>query len=285
MPDDIETVKLRSIEEYPTIYSHIIEQWKEEGEDAFWLIYAANYLFRWGGVRWAVDPITMSARTSAKNPVYPESDFNRADFIILTHRHADHLDKKLIKSIAHLNIPWIIPEFLLGELEDLISKRNSRIIIPKAGEQINLSGISILPYIGNHWENTGGQSETDMQHGVPSFSYLFSANQKRWFLPGDTRTYEIMNLPDTGKLDGLIAHLWLGRKSALKTVPPLQDSFCGYFLAFNTQRIVISHLHEWGREAEDLWMEKHADAVVDTMRVLNPAILFEIALTGQKVEI
>jgi hypothetical protein len=247
------------------------------------LIYAANYLFRWGGVLWAVDPITISARTPAKDPVHPERDFDTADFIVLTHRHADHLDKKLLKSIAHLNIPWIIPEFLLCELDEMIDTLKGPIIIPKADEQIHLSGISILPIIGSHWENEEGQTETDLKHGVPSFSYLFSANHKRWFLPGDTRTYDIKNLPDTGKLDGLSAHLWLGRKSAEKAAPPLLDSFCRYFLAFETQRIVISHLYEWGREAEDLWTEKHADIIVEMMKVLNPAIHYEIALTGHKV--
>lgn len=283
MPNEIEEIKQRSIREYQSKYRQIIDQWNEEGEDAFWLMYAANYLFRWGGLRWIVDPLTLAARTEADDPSQPDMDFGKADLVILTHRHADHLDKKLLKEIARKDLLWIIPEFLLDELKGIVDKGKNRVIIPKEGEPIEISGLSILPIEGSHWENELVRNGQVVLRGVPSFSYLFTANHKNWFLPGDTRTYDITRIPAVGELDGLIAHLWLGRKSALKVNPPLLQSFCEYFLAFKTKQIVISHLFEWGREDADLWQEYHARMVVEKMIELDPSRQYDIVLTGQKV--
>ena len=108
-------------------------------------MYAANYLFRWGGTRWAVDPLTISARTSAASPTSPTNDFARCDFIVLTHRHADHLDSNLLKAISGLDIPWVIPEFLLEEVLENLPLPARRIIVPEAGKALVISGIKVLP--------------------------------------------------------------------------------------------------------------------------------------------
>ena len=75
MDQPIEVRRTRAALEYPALYKRVIDQWKLEGEDAFWLIYSANYLFRCGGVRWAVDPVTLSSRIPADFPPHPEEDF------------------------------------------------------------------------------------------------------------------------------------------------------------------------------------------------------------------
>ena len=49
------------------------------------------------------------------------------------------------------------------------------------------------------------------------------------------------------------AHLWLGRHCAQKDEPPLLDDFCRFFVAFDPGRIVIAHLEELGRKADDYW--------------------------------
>ncbi len=238
-----------AVQDYPLKYESVIQQWNQEGEDAFWLLYSANYLFRWGGARWAIDPLTLSARIPAPYPAQPAIDFECCDFVVLTHRHADHLDLKLLQDIASLDIPWVIPEFLLSEVRHNICLSDSNIIIPKPGESLELSGIKILPLEGSHWEHPHkDQMEGTQNHGVPSYSYLFEASEKKWLIPGDTRSYDPANIPSSGPLSGLISHVWLGRKSALIEPPPLLEQFCNYQLAFDTKRIVLTHLDEWGRD-------------------------------------
>ncbi len=51
--------------------------------------------------------------------------------------------------------------------------------------------------------------------GVPATASLVEFNGKRWLFPGDTRNYHTGSLPSFGPVDGLVAHMWLGRGCAL----------------------------------------------------------------------
>lgn len=284
MDQPIEFRRTRAAQEYPAIYKRVIAEWKLDGEDAFWLIYSANYLFRCGGVRWAVDPITLSSRFPVDFPSHPEADFDKSDFIVLTHRHSDHLDKKLLKAISNINNPWVVPEFLLNELQKIVQLPDHRIIVPVPGKQLEIAGIKILPVEGSHWEKTDDllAPVTDLR-GVPAYSYLFEAHNKKWFVPGDTRTYDPKQVPNLGHLDGVLAHVWLGRNGALKDPPPLLDQFCAYFLKFNSPKIVLTHLEEWGRLESDLWTNHHAKMITNKIEQESDTITVITAVTGNKV--
>jgi hypothetical protein len=284
MDQPIEEKRTQAVLEYPAIYKRVIEQWKLEGEDTFWLIYSANYLFRFGGVRWAVDPVILSSRIQADFPPHLEEDFEKVDFIVLTHRHSDHLDKKLLKEISDINIPWVVPEFMLDEVNKIIHLPDHRIIVPTPGKHLEISGIKILALEGSHWEKTGDLNAQGIAlHGVPAYSYLFEAQNKRWFIPGDTRTYDPKQIPQLGHLDGLIAHVWLGRNGALKDPPPLLDKFCEYFLRFYSSKIVLTHLDEWGRTESDLWTNHHADVITQRIKQKSTSVTVISAFTGDQV--
>jgi hypothetical protein len=283
MDQPIEVKRTRAVLEYPAIYKRVIEQWKIEGDDTFWLIYSANYLFRCGGVRWAVDPVILSSRIQAELPPHLEEDFEKADFIVLTHRHSDHLDKNLLKAISDINIPWVVPEFMLEEVNKNFHLPDHRIIVPIPGKQFEISGIKILALEGSHWEKTGDLHAAGTSlHGVPSYSYLFESKNKKWFIPGDTRTYDPKLIPQLGNLDGLLAHVWLGRNGALKDPPPLLEHFCNYFKGFNCSKIVLTHLDEWGRAESDLWTKHHADMIIQKIRVSSTVKVIS-AVTGDQV--
>lgn len=284
MDQPIEDRRTRASQEYPALYNRVIEQWKQEGEDAFWLIYSANYLFRCGVVRWAVDPVTLSSRIPADFPLHPEVDFEKSDFIVLTHRHSDHLDKKLLKAISDINIPWVVPDFLLDEIQKIVHLPDHRIIVPIPGKQLVISGIKILALEGFHWEKTGDMHAAGTSlHGVPAYSYLFEAHNKKWFIPGDTRTYDPKLIPQMGHLDGLIAHVWLGRKGALKDPPPLLDQFCNYFKRFKSSKIVLTHLDEWGRAESDLWTSDHAKMITNQIEQGSDQATVITAVTGDQI--
>jgi hypothetical protein len=85
-----------------------------------------------------------------------------------------------------------------------------------------------------------------------------------------------------GHLDGLIAHVWLGRKGAVKDPPPLLDQFCNYFKEFNSSKIVLTHLDEWGRAESDLWTNHHAEIITQKIR-LSSTVKVISAVTGDHV--
>jgi hypothetical protein len=97
------------------------------------------------------------------------------------------------------------------------------------------------------------------------------------------RNYNPRLIPDFGPLDGVFAHLWLGRGAALLAEPPQMEAFCNFFASLPARRLVVTHLYELGRQAEDYWDERHYARVAARLRQLNPALKVEHALMGQSL--
>jgi hypothetical protein len=49
------------INRYPPLWANMILDWNTQGlDDMVWLHYSANYLFRTGNIRWAIDPLSLN---------------------------------------------------------------------------------------------------------------------------------------------------------------------------------------------------------------------------------
>jgi L-ascorbate metabolism protein UlaG (beta-lactamase superfamily) len=121
---------------YPGHWQRLLADWRAEGDDAAWLIYAANYLFRTAGMRWVMDPITLWARLRMKVPVNLVADLAGLDFLVLTHRHADHYDARLLEALAILPILWVVPEFMLADLHRDVSA----VALSAVGNSLSIPG-------------------------------------------------------------------------------------------------------------------------------------------------
>jgi hypothetical protein len=257
---------------YPSLWQRMLADWQRPDETPrAWLLYSANYLFHTAGVRWALDPLSLSQRV----PNAPEADASALaalDMIVLTHRHADHLDLDLLRRMRDFPARWIISEFLLDSLQGL-DLPVDRLIIPKPLQPICCGRLKLTPFDGLHWADD--PAVPDGKTGVPATGYLVEFDGRRWLFPGDTRTYSASLLPDFGPLDGLFVHLWLGRGCALMDEPPLIQSFCQFCLDLRPRRIVISHLEELGREVDDYWDETQARKVM--LRLQETAVGMDVA--------
>jgi hypothetical protein len=147
---------------------------------------------------------------------------------------------------------------------------------------LQFDDITITAFEGLHWEPPAPGSGLP-PHGVPSVGYLVEFNGKRWLFPGDIRCYDPRLLPDFGALQGLFAHLWLGRRAALREVPPLVEAFCTFYANIPVARIVITHLEELGREAEDYWDVRHYTLVTSHLQQLAPGASISAAYLGESV--
>ena len=246
------------IADYPTLWSQMITEWRQPGlEDSAWLMYSANYLFRTANIRWAIDPLRLKHKLPDA-PEMPVDNLKDLDFILLTHQHSDHLDLSLLRGLQGYPILWVVPAPLMPRVQAEVDIAADRLIIPEPMRAFDIRGIRITPFDGLHWEvQPDGQS----LRGVPAMGYLVEFNGKRWLFPGDTRNYDAGQLPSFGHVDGLFAHVWLGRGSALQNEPLLLDAFCKFCVDLQPKRIIPTHLYEFGRDANDFWDDMHVQKV------------------------
>lgn len=277
----INRIKTRTLEQYPAIWTKIINQWKKPGlQDRAWLTFSANYLFRTKNVRWAIDPFTINARLSSSINLDFPRDLSNLSLVLLTHSHADHMDIGLIHALRESSIHWVVPSSILDKMIKA-GVNTDLITVSQALVQIKFESISITPFDGLHFHKN---KDGDLL-GVPAKGYLVEQGRKRWLFPGDTRTYQPELLPSFGPVDAVFAHLWLGRASALENQAWQIDEFCQFHLAFKPKRIVITHLRELGRDAKDFWDVSHAKLVKSRFKDLSPETDISIALTGQWFDI
>jgi len=265
---------------YPALWSKMIAEWNTpDPQDRVWLTYSANYLFRTNNVRWAIDPLTLSWRIEEAPKVDVARDLGGLSFILLTHRHNDHLDTELLSALRHMPITWVVPEFILSKVLRQSGLPRENIIVPSPLVPIEINGIHILPFSGLHCET---KPDGNLK-GVPAMGYLIECNGKRWLFPGDTRTYDASLLPALDPVDVLFAHLWLGRGSALMDEPPLLDAFCRFFLDLRPHRLILTHLTEFGRDANDFWDDSHAWCVSSRFKQIDPDISVVPAFLGENI--
>jgi L-ascorbate metabolism protein UlaG (beta-lactamase superfamily) len=279
---DLARRKAAVIVDYPALWQHMLADWsRPQQNDRAWLLYSANYLLCTGGVRWALDPLTLRGRLPAAARV-DAAPLAALDYIVLTHRHSDHLDLALLGELRAFPARWIVPGDMLDLLRGL-ELPPEKVIVPQSMQTLHLGALSLTPFDGLHWESA--PERPGGVRGVPATGYLAEFSGKRWLFAGDVRTYESQKMPAFGALDGLFAHLWLGRGAALLPHPPLLDSFCRFYLDLQARQVVITHLNEYSRLPTALWQAHHYRLAADYFQRLAPQVQVRSAYMGQVVEL
>ncbi len=265
------------------MWRRVTDEWNLPGpDDRAWLVYSANYLLRTGGVRWAMDPLTLRRRMPAAPGVDP-STLAGLEFIVLTHRHADHLDPALLHSLREYSPRVIVPPAMLSQVRDEIGVPAEDILVAEHLKPFDLHGIRFTPFYASHW--APDSTRPGGLRGVPENGYLVEFSGKRWLFPGDTRTYDRSLLPRFGHVDGLLAHLWLGKLKAMEVEASMVDSFCRFCLDLDPGRIFLTHLEELGRDARDYWDEEHAARVLQRFHELAPSLEVTTARMGESFQV
>jgi len=286
-PPRIERLRRQAVAGYPDLWERITAEWQANSvRDCAWLVYSANYLLRTQRVRWAIDPLTLRWRVPEAEPVPIQRSLAPLSFVVLTHRHADHLDLDLIRRLNRLPILWLVPESLRPRLLTEAGLRRQLVVVANPGEVFDIGPIRIMPFDGLHderLERKGAGGSPARQRRVPSLGLIAEFNSKRWLFPGDTRCFAPHLLPSMGRVDGLLAHVWLGRGSAQVGEPPLLHAFCRFCLAPRPLRVVLAHLEEFGRRAADFWEVDKAKSVQHCLRELDHRVVVETAKMGDRV--
>jgi L-ascorbate metabolism protein UlaG (beta-lactamase superfamily) len=265
---------------YPDLWVNLIREWRaDDASDAAWLTYSANYLFRTGGVRWAIDPLTLHSRLEEAPKVDIEHDLDGLSFVILSHDHHDHIDTDLIRTLRDKPIRWIIPSFLLSKVITETGISEAKVIVPRVMKPIEIDGLKILPFEGQHLITYDDGS----CKGVPEMGYLIEGFGKRWLFPGDTRIYDLSRFPKLDAVDLLFAHLWLGYGSAEIDSKVYLEPFCKFAAGLLPKRVAITHLEEFGRKPDDFIDDRNAIMVQESFASQFPEIECFPVHTGEKI--
>jgi len=258
---------------WPAAWRTMLANWQGDGPDAVWLMYAANYLLRTGGVRWAIDPATLGNLVHEAAPVEVD-ELAALDFILLTHGHSDHVDRSLLRRLAKFEgIRWIVPQHMLAIAQQCEVAAN-RIVVPEPGKPLQFGEVQVTVFDGLHWEYASGiWGDGKPVAGIDATACLVEWGDRRLLFPGDTRTYDLAALPTLPPIDTLFAHVWLGRGGALDSEPPLLEAFCDFAARLAPrQRVFLTHLWQLAREPDDYWDETHAGTVQARLHQLLPGV-------------
>jgi hypothetical protein len=262
---------------YPSLWQNIIKEWQTStGGDAVWLTYSANYLFHTAGILWALDPFSLYTRLGEMPQLNFAEDLKSLQLVVLSHSHNDHFDRNLIAAIRNLPVLWVVPSFMLEKVMNATELPQESFLVPEIGIPIQIGALTLIPFKGQHFRG---------ENGVPEMGYIAEFSGKRWLFPGDTRAYDINRVPHPEKLDGVFAHLWLGKAAALQEKPPLLDEFCKFFMSFRPKQIIVSHLEELGRDADDFWTLQHYLKALEKFQEISPEIKVSSMLMGQRLDL
>jgi hypothetical protein len=276
----IEAAKTRFAREYAVRWHRMLASWQQPHRASMmWLMYAANYLFVTHGVRWAVDPFLPIHLVPGLPDRLPTEALSQLSFVLLTHAHTDHVDYPLLASLRGTPVRLIIPEHMLTDVRAHARPLDRQVIVARSGRRLDLNSIGVLPFDGLHW-----QRRADGHHvGIDATGYLIHVDGQRWLFPGDVRDYRCESIAPFGPVDLLFAHLWLGRGCARLHNPPQLNEFCEFLHACRPRAVVLTHLYEFSRNAEDIWDRRHVQLVRARWAALAPGVPLRVPQVGRGV--
>lgn len=244
--------------DYAECWSRMIREWRaSRRNDAVWLLYSASYLFNTRGLKWAVDPVLLSNRVPEAQVLDTSRDLSDLEFVLLTHAHVDHVDAVLWTQLRECNCHWVVPEHMADCFTRAVSVGDSLYTVATPGEEITLAGARIIPFDSPHYERLAGGEVC----GVAATGYRVETAGRSYLFPGDVRTYDSACTEPFGSVSALFAHVFLGRAAAMDPNPPLLGAAVEFYLDSRPEKIILSHLYEFGRGPDDCWTTSHAETL------------------------
>lgn len=245
----------------------------------FALVQSASYLFNTNGYRWAMDLTFREAYRLADTPAQAADLLADADLMLISHDHGDHFEERTVRALAQTGMKWLIPDFLAEKAAEW-GIAPAKMLLARAGEQLRVGPLTILPFHGRHFRPGGGA-------GVPEYGYHISAEgAPALVFPVDTRDFALDGMPDLPPADYCFANVWLGDKNALDTDHTAKSAeFARFMLHLSRKNILLTHLYENKRADDSMWRDEHAQIVADAVHALSPETRVIVPHSGDVLDL
>lgn len=135
----------------------------------------ASFVISWNGLAIYFDPVSAAG---------PFTDLPKADIILITHGHGDHLDPGALATLQHPGTTMVAPAGVKAGLADGLKALTTSL---NNGQQTDLLGLTVeavAAYNANHTKGAGN-------------GYVVTLGEKRLYVSGDTGdTPEMRELAD-----------------------------------------------------------------------------------------
>jgi L-ascorbate metabolism protein UlaG (beta-lactamase superfamily) len=168
------------------------------GAAHIWFMGQHGFVVSLGGMVFYIDVILNGLPDEAGKecrlypPPFKPGEIRRADYVLCTHNHIDHLNLESLLPMARANprTRFIVPRpwrrLLTGA-----GIEGGRILDARAGEEIRLGEagfgeLSLIPVMAVHTLRNEGKPERDGNGDCPSLGYVLKGNGLALYHPGDT---------------------------------------------------------------------------------------------------
>ena len=231
-------------EEYKKEFSERIKnvrKMSEKSGNGLGVISPASYVLKFGDTKIAVDPSLWEIDLpDSVRREYIEL-LASCDALVITHLDCDHYDESVLDELKG-RVTLYIPDF--AEYPGYAVGN---------GDKVQIGECKLTFFEGAH---------STPERFMPEYGFSVCFGGKNYVFPADVRDYEKPH-PDFGKVEVLVAHLWLGKANALNlSYNPYVDKFADFVNGFSPKRVLLGHMLDFRRSIEDMWSEIHMDAVV-----------------------
>jgi L-ascorbate metabolism protein UlaG (beta-lactamase superfamily) len=166
------------------------ELYRKDGHDGIWFLGNMGFALRLGGKFLFIDPAVSGEVYPGTNPLvhgFPlePDEFQRADLVLYSHEHSDHMDRGLFPKLKQLKTEIWAPEYCRRFLLEAGIPAD-RIHIAKPGGSVTRDNIAIQ-FVRSRHESRGTPYYADVKdQDTVSVAFLIRTQHGNVFHPGDT---------------------------------------------------------------------------------------------------
>ncbi|MET3805955.1 L-ascorbate metabolism protein UlaG (beta-lactamase superfamily) [Nakamurella sp. UYEF19] len=149
------------------------------------------------GIRVLTDPVltsTVGHLRRRRGPT-PSRDAARADLVLISHLHGDHLHLRSLQQISH-QIPIVLPTGATRAIRALRRLRHENIIEIRSGEVVQVGGVQVRAVPARH---DARRHVLARRGAAPPLGYVIQGDRRTYFA-GDTDLYPEM-AEEVGEID------------------------------------------------------------------------------------